>query len=325
MLEHFYSRQNLIESKLKSFLRKKSYPKEVYSLIEEFISLGGKRIRPLLVTSCCSLVGGKEKDCIDAAIAVELFHNFTLIHDDIEDNSTLRRGKPCLHIKYGLPLALNAGDGLFMLVWKAALNIKKYNLEAQKILLDSFTAVLEGQAIELSWYKNNNWEISIQDYLKMVGGKTASLLAGSAKVGALLGGGSKKEQQALFNYGYVLGLAFQIQDDILNLVGDEKKYKKEIGGDIAEGKRTLMVLDCLQKLKKEDSLKLKRILSSKNNSKEEIYWAIEQIKKTDSISFAKNLSFKLAKKAKNYLNIFNDNQEKKDLMDLANFVISRDF
>ncbi|MFN3910391.1 MAG: polyprenyl synthetase family protein, partial [Candidatus Anstonellaceae archaeon] len=220
---------------------------------------------------------------------------------------------------------LNAGDGLFMLVWKAALNIKKYNLEAQQILLDSFTSVLEGQAIELSWYKQNKWDLSLSDYFKMAGGKTASLIAGCSKVGALLGGASKKEQEALFNYGYSLGLAFQIQDDILNLIGDEKTYKKEIGGDISEGKRTLMVLHCLNNLPQADSSKLKIILSSQNTSKEDIGWVINKIKETNSIEFAKKYSFKLIKKAENYLRNFEDNQDKKDLIDLAKFVVNREF
>ncbi|MEM3362380.1 MAG: polyprenyl synthetase family protein [Candidatus Anstonellaceae archaeon] len=324
MLEHFYSRKELIEKSLRNYFKKKTKPKEVYSLIKEFVLNEGKRLRPLLVLSSCSMVGGKISDSIDAALAVELFHNFTLIHDDIEDNSIMRRGKPCLHIKYGLPLSLNAGDGLFMLVWEAALNIKKYNLEAQKILLEAFTAVLEGQAIELSWYKYNRWDLDTNDYLKMVGGKTASLLAGCCKVGGLLGGATKKQQQALYNYGYYLGIGFQIQDDVLNLVGDEKKYKKEIGGDIKEGKRTLMVLHCLQTLPKSESQKLKAILSSTSNTAQEVKWAIDKIKESGSIDYAKNYAEKLIKKSLSYLDDFEDNLDKKDLVELANFVLSRE-
>ncbi|MCX8162942.1 MAG: polyprenyl synthetase family protein [Candidatus Micrarchaeota archaeon] len=323
MLEHFYSRKELIEKKLNEFLDTKNEPEEVYSLIKEFIKRGGKRLRPLLVLSTCSLVGGKVSDAIDAAIAVELFHNFTLIHDDIEDNSLMRRGKPCLHVQYGLPLSLNAGDGLFMLVWKAALNIKKHNLEAQKILLDSFTAVLEGQAIELAWYQKNKWDLTISDYMKMVGGKTASLLGGCCKVGALLGGANSQEQNNLFNYGYYLGLGFQIQDDILNLIGQEEKYKKEIGGDIKEGKRTLMVLHCLEHCSKSDKIKLKKILSS-SPEKEDIAWAIELIKSTGSIDFAKKHSLSLVEKAKSYLKNFKANEDKEDLIQLANFVLTRE-
>jgi geranylgeranyl diphosphate synthase type I len=324
MLEHFYSRKELFEKNLKKFILKKKKPVQVYGLINEFISRGGKRLRPLLVLSSACAVGGKESDAMDAAIAVELFHNFTLIHDDIEDNSQLRRGLPCLHIKYGIPLSLNAGDGLFMLVWQAALNIKKQNLLAQKILLNSFSSVLEGQAIELSWYEQNIFDLSISDYLKMIGGKTASLLEGCARVGALLGGGTKKEQNALASYAYNLGLAFQIQDDILNLIGDQEKYKKEIGGDIVEGKRTLIVIDCLKKLDQTEKQKLLNILSKKSNTPDEISWAIEKFKQTNSISFAKNYAQNLVKKAVLSLKPIKNSKDKSDLIDLATYVLSRE-
>jgi len=323
MLEHFYSRKDILEKAIYRAIQQKKEPKEVYGLISEFIDLGGKRFRPLLLLSTCSLVGGKIKDAINAAVAIELFHNFTLIHDDIEDNSILRRGKECLHIKYGLPLAINAGDGLFMLVWKEATKIKKHNLAAQQILLKSFTSVLEGQAIELSWYRTNNWNLDQKDYFNMAGGKTASLISGASELGALLGDATAKQRKLLAEFGYNLGLAFQIQDDILNLVGTEEEYKKEVGGDIKEGKRTLIILHCLKNLQEDEKTKLKEILTKKENTEQEIKWVIEKVKQTKSIDYAKNISKQMVDRCLKILDKFEDNQDKQDLRELALFTINR--
>ena len=159
----FVQKSGLVEKKIGEIVPKGSEPAEVYGLIWDLVDRGGKRLRPALSLLSCEAVGGWEEDALGAAAAIEMFHNFTLIHDDIEDCSLLRRGKPCLHVQYGVPLALNAGDGLFMMVWKAAMGVG-WNFEenkiAQKMLLEAFTKVLEGQAIELGWYYKNNWDVS---------------------------------------------------------------------------------------------------------------------------------------------------------------------
>ena len=324
MLEHFYSRKEILEKEIYRAIHQKKEPREVYGLISEFIELGGKRFRPLLLLSTCSLVGGKIKDAMNAAVAIELFHNFTLIHDDIEDNSIMRRGQKCLHIKYNVPLAINAGDGLFMLVWNEATKIKKHNFAAQQILLKSFSSVLEGQAIELSWYMTNNWNLNERDYFKMAGGKTASLISGAAELGALLGDATLKQRKLLAEFGYNLGLAFQIQDDILNLVGREEKYKKEVGGDIKEGKRTLIILHCLKNLSENEKTKLKEILAKNGNTEHEVKWVIEKVQQTGSIEYAKNVSKKMIKRCLKILDNFEDNQDKQDLKELALFTINRE-
>ena len=178
-----------VNRRLLALFGKKKEPGEVYGLLSKFILVEGKRLRPALCISSCKAAGGSAADAICAATAIEMFHNFTLIHDDIEDASIMRRGGPCLHIRHGLPLALNAGDGLFMLVWREALRIKgKKSVEAQQRLLASFTQVLEGQAVELGWHRSGRFDIDEREYYQMAGGKTGALIAVSCEVGALLGG-----------------------------------------------------------------------------------------------------------------------------------------
>ncbi len=303
-------------------------PEEVYGLIWDLLDRGGKRFRPLICLLSCRAVGGDAEKAIPAAVSIELFHNFTLIHDDIMDASQLRRGKPCLHIKYGTPLAINAGDGLFMMSWKALLHLDlppDKTIKTQSKLLGYFTKVLEGQAIELSWQGNRGWNISEDDYFSMVEGKTSALIEGSCHVGAFLGGGTEKEIESISEFGKAVGTAFQIQDDILNLVGEEEKYKKEIGGDISEGKRTLMVIHSLNNAGEKKRKDLISILCSNTQDKGEILRAIGIIKSTNSIEYAKKIAKQRVEKAKKGLSILQDSEAKKNLLAMADFLIERDF
>lgn len=318
----------LVVRELERVIPRGKKPKEVYSLIWDLLDRGGKRFRPALSLLSCEAVGGDPKNVLPAAAAVELFHNFTLIHDDLEDNSLMRRGKPCLHVLYGSPLAINAGDGLFMMVWKSFLNLRttpEKIIKTETILLDSFTRVLEGQAIELGWRGDAKWETTEAEYFKMVEGKTAALIKGACEVGAYLGGGSKKEIRALVEFGRAVGIAFQIQDDILNLIGEEEKYKKEIGGDVSEGKRTLMVIHTLKNAVPTDKKILIKTLNSKTNEKSKITKAISIIIKYNSIYYAKQIAKNIVKKAKSGLAVLKNSDSKKKLIALADFLIERDF
>ncbi len=324
-LKRFYSKLPVVEQEMARVVARDAPPAEVYGLIWEFLDRGGKRFRPMLCLASSRAVGGQDADALPAGAAIELFHNFTLIHDDIEDDSQLRRGQPCLHIAHGLPLALNAGDGLFMMVWRAALRVKsRHALAAQELLLGSFTAVLEGQAVELGWHRNNRWDIVEKDYLSMVGGKTAALIEASCRVGALLGGGTKRQQKALGSFGRSIGIAFQIQDDVLNLTGAEEKYQKEIGGDIREGKRTMMVLHALPKLSKVDADKMRSILGSQSAGQGEIEWCIAKMKSTGSIDYASRYARRLVEGALEDLKALPPSSAREELEAVAHYIISRE-
>ena len=302
-------------------------PENVYSLCWDFLNRGGKRVRPYLMLTVIEAFNGNYKKGLEIASGIELFHNFTLVHDDIEDGSELRRGKPCIHIMYGIPLAINAGDGIFVHVLKA-ISVSNLSCEQKQKVMDylthGFIQVLNGQGYELGWIHENKWDLSEEDYFKMAIGKTGELIATSAKVGAFLGGANNDEILEMESFGLEIGLAFQIQDDVLNLVGEEEKYKKEIGGDIREGKRTLIVMDAIKKLEAREKNELIKILSAKENSKEEIEYAINLMKKTGSIDYAKQYAEELVERAKKRLSVVKNDEKRKELEILADMFVKRD-
>jgi geranylgeranyl pyrophosphate synthase len=329
LMDKFYSQATLVEAEMASVVPRGKQPEEVYGLIWEFLDRGGKRFRPLLCLSAARAVRpndekGAVSEALGAAAAIELFHNFTLIHDDIEDESQMRRGKPCLHVQHGLPLAINAGDGLFMMALTAIGRISpKKREEASGWLLSAFTSVLEGQAIELSWHRSGKFDITEADYERMVGGKTAALVEASTKVGAFLGGGNAREIEALALFGQKIGVAFQIQDDVLNLIGKEKDYQKEIGGDIREGKRTLISISSLSLLKKADAERLRTILAKPQTSKPDIEWAIGKMQDCGAVDYAKKRASGLVDSALSGLSPLPPSGAKDELEQIARYIISR--
>jgi len=314
-----------VAKRLHSLFSKNKEPKYVYSLLSEFLLVPGKRLRPALCLVCSDAVSGKGKGALHAATAIEMFHNFTLIHDDIEDASTLRRGFPCMHIKYGLPLALNAGDGLFMMVWREALNIEgEKSIEAQKALLNAFTKVLEGQSLELGWYQEGKWNVSESEYYGMVGGKTGALIAGACEVGAILGGADRKTSAALSRFGMNIGISFQIIDDVLNIIGDEKKYLKEIGGDIREGKRTLITIWALQSLPASKRSQLENLLKKKDKTDADVLSAISLLKESGAAQKASKVAEKLISAAFSELHVLPESESKKTLLQIAEYITRRE-
>lgn len=314
-----------VRKKIRQVVERKKEPKYVYGLISEFLSEQGKGLRPALCLLTCKAVGGNGRNALPAAAAIEMFHNFTLIHDDIEDCSLMRRGKPTLHVKYGIPLALNAGDGLFMMVWEMVRTIRgPFREKAEKALLSAFTEVLEGQAIELGWYLENKWDVDENDYVRMVSGKTGALMGVSCEVGALLGGAPKRVCKEMFWFGRELGIGFQIMDDVLNLTGDEKKYRKEIGGDIAEGKRTLIMIWAFRTLPKQKKERLMFLLGKKTKRPEDIKEAVGLIAESEGLAKAKEYAREVIERAKGRLCVLPDSRFKRALEALADYVLSRD-
>ena len=314
-----------VHRRLKDIFGEKTEPAAVYGLLSEFLLVEGKGIRPALCLLSCEAVGGGIEDALKAATAIEMFHNFTLIHDDIEDGSQMRRGKPCMHVKYGVPLALNAGDGLFMMVWRETLALQSPRREeAQKRLLYAFTEVLEGQALELGWYNDNVWDITEKEYLKMVGGKTGALIAVSCGVGALLGGADEKTCKAMTRFGAGLGMSFQIIDDVLNIVGDEKKYKKEIGGDIREGKRTLITMWALQMLPGAKRARLGALLKKKNKSKKDVDAALALLNESGAPEKALAYAKKMVASSLSELECLPDSRARRLLANLAAYITRRE-
>jgi len=205
----------------------------------------GKRIRPLLVLLSTAACGADWQSALPAAAAVELVHNFSLVHDDIQDNSDKRRGRPTTWVKWGAPLAINVGDALFVISNQAIIDLKEnypaeVALRAAEILNNTCLDLTRGQFLDMSYEKR--LDLSVDDYWPMVAGKTAALLSACCHIGALLGGADESTQEAYRSFGHYLGLAFQVQDDILGIWGDEALTGKSAASDLVEGKKSLPVL-----------------------------------------------------------------------------------
>lgn len=237
-------------------------PVSLYEPGTYILNSGGKRLRPLLVLLSAKAVGGTFKNSYNAAAAVEMLHNFTLVHDDIMDNADKRRGRLTLHKKYDHNTAILAGDSLLSVAYEYLL--KDCNGNTRE-LISSFThgliEVCEGQSMDTDFESRKN--VSLSDYLIMIKKKTAAMAEMCCRIGAILGGGSSVQVSALGNYGLNLGIAFQIQDDLLDISADEKKFGKTIGGDLVEGKKTFLFLEALEKSRGEDRKQLIKIIERK--------------------------------------------------------------
>jgi geranylgeranyl diphosphate synthase, type I len=205
----------------------------------------GKRIRPLMLLLCTSACGATWEPALPAAAAVELVHNFSLVHDDIQDNSDKRRGRPTTWVKSGMPMAINVGDALFVLSNQAIMDLKEYYapdviVRAAEILHNTCLELTRGQFLDMSYEERN--DLSVDDYWPMVAGKTAALLSACCHIGALLGGADEAKQESYRSFGHYLGIAFQVQDDILGIWGNESLTGKSAASDLVEGKNSLPVL-----------------------------------------------------------------------------------
>jgi len=314
-----------IDKKIESMLE--GEPDEVYGMLLPYVKSKGKRVRPTLAVFSYRAVGGKGDGILTLATLIEMFHNFTLIHDDIEDNSQFRRGEPTLHKKYGVAIALNSGDALYNLIWKELAELKldcELYRTLNRLFVSDFKRVVEGQGFELNWEYYNKFDIDEQQYFRMVQKKTAALMGLSCETGALMGGADGNTRKALRNFGEKIGISFQIQDDVLNLTGDFEKYQKEIGGDITEGKRTLMVVHVLRHTTDEEREKIVSILSNNTEKKEDINYVIDIFNKYGSMDYAIEHAVRFVDEAKSELEILPDSEYKEKLISIADFVVKRE-
>lgn len=210
----------------------------------------GKRIRPLLVLLTSSACGANWQFALPAAAAIELVHNFSLVHDDIQDNSSKRRGRDTAWVKWGAPMAINVGDALFVMSGQAIIDLKDNYpadvvMKAAETLHNTCLDLTRGQYLDMSYEERN--DLGVEDYWHMISGKTSALIAACCHIGALLGGADDEKQEVYRSFGHYLGLAFQVQDDILGIWGDENVTGKSVASDLVEGKNSLPILAGLDK------------------------------------------------------------------------------
>ena len=235
-------------------------PAELYEPISYLMRLGGKRMRPVLVLVSTELFGGDVLKALDAAIGIELFHNFTLMHDDIMDKAPLRRGNPTVHVKWNESAAILSGDVMFVEAYKLMIRVDDSILrKVLDIFSDTASGVCQGQQADMNFEKRDH--VSLEEYIEMIRLKTAVLLAGSMQIGALIGGAEKEQADLLYEFGENLGLAFQLQDDILDVYGDPEKFGKQVGGDILADKKTFLLIKAKELAKGESASELDKWLN----------------------------------------------------------------
>ncbi len=236
--------RKLVDSELENVI-KPGGPRSLYDPVKYILDSGGKRIRPVLLMFACESAGGSADAALNAAVAIEMLHNFTLVHDDIMDNADSRRGIKTIHKKWNENVAILAGDQLIGLAYSQLLKTDSIRIkEIVEVFTEGIIEVCEGQSFDKEFEKSA--DVSIPEYLMMIRKKTSKLLEASALIGAIIGGASKESLISFRDYALNIGLAFQIRDDLLDIAADEIEFGKKIGGDIIEGKRTFLILKAVE-------------------------------------------------------------------------------
>ena len=300
------------------------FPEHTASLFDPaqyILQLGGKRVRPVCVLMGNELFDEIVPDAYNAAAGIELFHNFSLIHDDIMDKAPVRRGMPTVHAKYGDSTALLAGDVMFVKAYEYLNKMKVGHL--QKVLQlfnNTAAAVCEGQQLDMDFEKRN--AVSMEEYLHMITLKTSVLLAASLQVGAILGGTGERNQQHINEFGKNLGIAFQIQDDYLDAFGDPEKFGKQVGGDIIANKKTFLMIRAMEVADDDSKVTLQKLMS--DNPANKVERVLQIFKKCEVDSWANELKEKYLQVALQHLeDIAVLSKRKEPLKELALFLIER--
>ncbi|HLP51702.1 MAG TPA: polyprenyl synthetase family protein [Chitinophagales bacterium] len=310
-----------------NFYQKNSFnydPNGLYEPVRHIMNIPGKRIRPMLLLMACDMFGGNLQEALNAAFAMEVFHNFTLVHDDVMDNADIRRGVPTVHIKYGLNEAILAGDVMLSYGYKYLLNIQEPNTTgAMRLFTKTSIEIFEGQQLDLDFEKR--LDVTVDEYLKMIEFKTSVLLAASLQIGALVAGASKEDQEKLYEFGLNLGLSFQIKDDWLDTFGEGEKVGKKIGGDIIQNKKTFLLITALNNASDEQRKQLLALFQEKDETKKvagvmNVYDALGISVKTES-----KINELYSKSLDSLRSVNLPDEKKQQLLALAEKIHNRDY
>ena len=302
----------------------KGDPKKLYDAAGHLIVNGGKRLRPFMVIKSCEILGGKRSAAMPAASAVEMVHNFTLVHDDIMDNDEMRHGVPTVHKKFGMPIAILAGDVLFSKAYQIITNSKlspNATLNLVKKLAQACVDVCEGQLLDIKMAEEQKIP-NQSEYITMIGKKTAALFDVSCSMGAICATNNKKDISNLSSFGRNLGIAFQITDDLIGVMGDPKITKKPVGNDLREGKKSLPILIAIKLAKGNNKKIILRAFGNSKITKKELNKAVEVIRSLGIEENVRGQASRYAQRAKKSLAKYSGPQ-KEELITLLDFVVKR--
>ena len=309
------------------FLRKElnGNPKQLYDAASHLIIHGGKRLRPYLVLKSCQMLGGKQSDAISAASAVEMIHNFTLVHDDIMDNDEMRHGVTTTHKKFDIPLAILAGDVLYSKAYNTISSKSKLSSNYTTQLVSKLSKVCikicEGQVDDIKFAENKKIPTE-KEYVKMIEKKTAVLFEVSCAMGAICAKRKQKDVKNLSAFGRNLGIAFQITDDLIGIIGDSKITKKPVGNDIREGKKSLPIILAIKKARGQNRTKIMRVFGNSGASKQQINLAVNVIRSLGVEKEVRNIALKYAQRAEKSISSYTGSA-KNEMAGLLNFVTKR--
>ena len=251
-------------------------PKNLYEPIRYILSLGGKKIRPVLTLMAANVFSNDYKKALPAAYAIEMFHNFTLVHDDIMDDAPLRRGKETVHEKWNINSGILSGDAMLILAYQYFENYSPTVFQKlAKLFSKTAIEVCDGQQLDVDFETRN--DVSIEEYIKMISLKTSVLIGAALKMGAIVSESDEKDADILYDFGLNLGIAFQLQDDFLDTYGDPKTFGKQVGGDIIENKKTYLYLKALELASTEDKNLLNNLYQSKLDDSSDKIIAVKQV------------------------------------------------
>ena len=322
--EEIEQRAAVFNKELDDFL-KRGNPGNLYDALRHLPMAGGKRLRPVLSMLVCEAVSGEYQQAMPFGLAVEIIHNFTLVHDDIMDKSSLRRGMTTVHIEYGEPTAIIAGDLLFAKAFEALGQYPEKIRSFRRLythLTQSVIEVCEGQQFDMNFEKR--FIVRESEYLEMIKMKTSALFRISCEGGALIGGASEEIQKALREYGTCLGLAFQIRDDYLDMSSDSETLGKDIGNDIRNGKKTIIAVHSLTHATGEDRKILTDIFGKTTATAEDVHKVYKVFEHVGSIEYARKKAEEYSNLAKKSLDILDDSKAKEVLKALADYAMNRE-
>ncbi len=287
-------------------------------------SAGGKRLRPLLAMLIADAISGTGRKTIPFGVALELTHNFTLVHDDLMDRDEIRRGIPSLHKKFGTSTAINAGDALFARAFEMLATLDDPAI-SQAILRDfswMVRAIAEGQQLDMEFESRD--DVTEKEYLTMVEKKTALMFWMAAKGGALISGAPPEHVESAAEYGRIMGIGFQIWDDLLDVTGDQDKIGKKVGSDIMNGKKTMIVIEAMGRLEGGNKEKFLAAFNNPNATQEQMNEVIQALHDVGAIEYTRKMASEYAENAKHNLDFLPDSEEKELLMEFVDFMVKRE-